>query len=80
MYPYTAKNLFTCRAPKLHLLLNLEEKLFITLKLKRKKKTHTKQPYKIHSIEGLTMKQKTTTLFNFYFFNICVLYKIEILV
>lgn len=45
MYPYTAKNLFTCRAPKLHLLLNLEEKLFITLKLKRKKKqnTHTHQ-------------------------------------
>lgn len=45
MYPYTAKNLFTCQAPKLHLLLNLEEKLFITLKLKRKKKkqTHTHQ-------------------------------------
>lgn len=70
MYPYTAKNLFTCQAPKLHLLLNLEEKLFITLKLKRKKKnkhTHTKQLYKIHSIEGLTMKKEKTTLFNFYF-------------
>lgn len=46
MYPYTAKNLFTCRAPKLHLLLNLEEKLFITLKLKRKKKNHTPNNFK----------------------------------